>query len=106
MNNTINGRTPEEIKKGLECRARWGTAECKQKCSECDTYVPGFTGTAAKEALAYIQQLERERDAAVQDISIGRCCATCKDDDAFSCIHCNEMVEFENWQWRGAQEEI
>ena len=56
MTTTINGRTPDEIKKGLECCAftdapctscpfRTGTdAECIIHMSEC--------------ALAYIQQLE------------------------------------------------
>ena len=58
MTTTINGRTPEEIKKGLEycasavapcesCPFVTGTdAECIQHMSEC--------------ALAYIQQLENQ----------------------------------------------
>ena len=56
MNNTINGRTPDEIKKGLEYCAS-GNAPC-ESC-------PFVTGTGAKCirhmsecAIAYVQQLE------------------------------------------------
>lgn len=66
MNDTINGRTPEEIKKGLECRVRWGN-ECNLNCSKCNVFVPGMNGAImAANALAYIQQLERERDEALE----------------------------------------
>lgn len=64
MADTINGRTPEEIKKGLEC-----CSKLKTNCSECP-YRPQNDGGCMNEmvpaALAYIQQLERERDAAVE----------------------------------------
>ena len=57
-------RSADEIKKGLECRVRWGN-ECDFNCSKCNVFVPGMNGTImVTDALAYIQQLERERDAA------------------------------------------
>jgi hypothetical protein len=62
MTETINGRTPEEIKKGLEC--------CQGmpcKCWECPYDLndgADCSGTPNEDALAYIQQLERERDEA------------------------------------------
>ena len=58
MNTTINGRTSDEIKEGLECCAEYGN--CSKGCpynpiKDCghDLY---------SDALTYIQQLERERD--------------------------------------------
>ena len=99
-------KTPEEIKEGLECCAEYGN--CSKGCpynpiKDCghDLY---------SDALTYIQQLERERDAAVKDIP--RICEFCKRnstkyladgmiDDV--CLTCLNGVHF-NWQWRGVQE--
>lgn len=68
---TINGRTPEEIQKGLECCKpvwvdnHWKT--CDTKCPHIDD-VGGFCrAQLMADALAYIQQLEHERDAAVAE---------------------------------------
>ena len=59
MNNTINGRTPEEIKKGLEC------CSVHDKCDKCPyDGMPCNDLELERDALAYIQQLERERDEA------------------------------------------
>ena len=49
MNNKINGRTPEEIKKGLE------RCPSDANCSLC---LSGFHCDLEADALAYIQQLE------------------------------------------------
>lgn len=69
MNDKINGRTPEEIKKGLECRKQGYAERCGYDCSKCDVYVPGYLiGDLLNDALAYIQQLERERDEARNDL--------------------------------------
>lgn len=66
MTNTINGRTPEEIKNGLECCGSKIT-----KCLECpyegECHLP-FGNDPESDALAYIQQLERERDEARNDL--------------------------------------
>ena len=52
-------KTPEEIKKGLECCTTGNYLSCR-KCP----YEQGGCGEDEnlKDALAYIQQLERERD--------------------------------------------
>lgn len=67
--NTINGRTPEEIKRGLECCNTFNA------CSSCpyehivDTeHGWGCVVIRNADTLALIQQLERERDAAVAEI--------------------------------------
>ena len=59
--NTINGRTPEEIKKGLECYITQNTGACEEiSCRDCPHYNPNsaYTITACKDDLDYIQQLE------------------------------------------------
>lgn len=71
MTDKINGRTPEEIKKGLEyCSGMHDHSYCR----ECP-YSEDDCDEMTRDALAYIQQLEaerdqykRERDAAVEDI--------------------------------------
>ena len=121
----INGRTPEEIKKGLECRKRWGTS-CNLDCSECDVFIPGMNGTIlASDTLAYIQQLEervvdlnktskeleRERDAAVEDMTelmqLAQFCRHCKhltEDGECTFNFAVNKGEPWCWQWRGVQE--
>lgn len=80
MITTINGRTPEEIKKGLESCINWETG-----CIECpyDNLPHDECVFAMKsDNIALIQQLERERDAAVEDIKeaaqTGSLCYICK----------------------------
>ena len=53
--NTINGRTPEEIKRGLECCSVDGLScsNCSY-CVSCDADIHALE----RDALAYIQQLE------------------------------------------------
>ena len=109
MNNTINGRTPDEIKKGLEC-----CPVCSKSCA----YYRGVDCYAELhyDALAYIQQLERERDAAIKALRgvysecihfnsqyhPGDIMSCCKFEE---CIHGADNWESEDhWQWRGVQE--
>ena len=55
------------------------------------------------------QQLERERDAAVEDVRLAVCddlkCSTCmyKGNESHMCDDC-DVHTFCNWQWRGARE--
>jgi FtsZ-binding cell division protein ZapB len=58
MDNTINGRTPDEIKKGLEyCCGMHDHSYCR----ECP-YSENDCDEMSRDALALIQQFERERD--------------------------------------------
>ena len=104
MNNTINGRTPEEIKRGLECL----TKKCGGiVCRECELYVSGYEADAnTKDALAYIQQLERERDAAIKDLreNIDVECWVCKHRPEGGGFCARIMDSGECWHWRGVQE--
>ena len=106
-------RTPDEIKKGLECCTpkyeayRWKT--CEPKCPYSADIGVECRIQLMTDALAYIQQLERERDAAVRDMTeIGNACGTC-----YSCKHWDEkhptacdrfLNGMDCWEWRGVQE--
>lgn len=109
MNNKINGRTPEEIKKGLECCNTFNA------CSSCpyehivDTeHGWGCVVIRNADTLALIQQLERERDAAVDEIF--KMCSNCKHEKlGYGVGPCPPIEEYvttdcSNWQWRGVQE--
>lgn len=102
MTTTINGRTPEEIKKGLECCM--GVADCLA-CPYKKEYSDGSKScveTSTKDAIAYIQQLERERDAAVRVLEENKRCETCMH---YSPVYfCTGCMRGSNWQWRGVQE--
>ena len=122
--NTINGRTPEEIKRGLECCSVDGLScsNCSY-CVSCDADIHALE----RDALAYIQQLEnhigeltemvhqleRERDAAVEQLRKGgRACSTCKfsedipenDKICEECRLTGTKLLYSNWEWVGPQE--
>ena len=104
-------RTPEEIKKGLECCASLDEKEC-EVCPYKPDRVCGETKNG--DALAYILQLERERDAAVNNLHgmCGACIRHNNDDDEIyvcskyvECVHGIGDDEGEDyWQWRGVRE--
>ena len=114
-------KTPEEIKKGLECcAAEW--AECEE-CTYCDGCVMrGGNENLDADALAYIKELEqrlaqveRERDAAVRDVRSlcatnyfsGDYCEYCKyrEPDG-QCFHdCTPYSSEWGWEWRGVCDE-
>ena len=66
MNNTINGRTPDEIKKGLNHCSEDGCKQCPYKY-DCDM-ADGFS-VLAGDALAYIQQLENHIGELTEKVS-------------------------------------
>ena len=105
MADTINGRTPEEIKKGLEC------CSLPYKCDKCPYFgMPCGSDDLSADALALIKQLERERDAALEDMktkSFG--CGKCKhfmpSPGKMCALPIEERIPFyECWEWRGVQE--
>ena len=108
-------KTPDEIKKGLECCPGYDCKGCT--CySKCDDRGFDCVDALMIDALAYIQQLEaelaavkRERDAAVADLaSIPRCklCVNCEtsnyEEPCRSCAHIAFMGDVKgDWKWRG-----
>ena len=104
----INGRTPEEIKNGLE----YCISESVLSCDECPyAGKPCDSMQMLKDAIAYIQQLECERDAAVEALR-GNClyCANfvplgfIKCTKLGTCKHMPNGGTVDEWQWRGVQE--
>lgn len=124
-------KTPDEIKKALECC--YGHAE-RRFCEECPlgAKVEGYSevictdfDSTGEGALAYIRQLEaqlvnqateysqalkittEQRDAAVDDIELGVRCETCKhdndDDEGVFCVGCLGVTSRGNWEWRGVK---
>ena len=128
MTVIINGRTLEEIKKGLEC------CDVKHSCFECPYRSDDMNccEQPAIDTLALIQQLirerdearndldtinyantelhsayeamKRERDAAVEDMKhMHLACETCIHyTPGYFCPGCRSRS---NWQWRGVPQE-
>lgn len=103
-------KTPEEIKRGL--------VHCSNDSTFCNAKCPYFNASSngvdcATEmhgnGLAYIQQLERERDALREGLKTELGCNACKhfDNDAEyvsnECMDCGKKKC--NWKWRGVEEE-
>lgn len=102
-------KTSDEIKRGMKCHFAVDGV-----CEECPyDDEPDCTRLVYMDALAYIQQLEAERDAAVA--SIPRACGYCK---WYGVKHGGFFPDCKNpngcrnisgintgWQWRGVQKE-
>lgn len=57
---------------------------------------------------AQLEQVTRERDAAINDLRIDKCCQFCVNDETkdklpFACTSCGTKKS--NWQWRGVEVE-
>ena len=96
-------KTPDEIKKGLECCSIL-TADCESNCPYF--MVEGCIKQCNDDALAYIQhlesrlaQVERERDAMKRDFMIDGCEA-CKHGHS-ALDDCNVPWSPCKWEWRG-----
>ena len=98
-------RTPEEIKKGLECGF---CHECPYDNDEQET-VEECARQVHKDAIAYIQQLEsrlaqaeRERDAAVRDCARFPCYTCAEKENGDFCPQCRTTGTFRALhEWRG-----
>lgn len=119
-------KTPEEIRKGLDdCLPRWNEKELTVRCDDCAYKHEGFwcRNILFKDASTYIQkleseneikqkridelesslaQVERERDAAVKDLSVAKSCKICKNyAGVFVPNICMDCIEYCNFEWRG-----
>ena len=55
---------------------------------------------------AQLDQVTRERDAAVEDMILGRICATCRYHNNSATSKCAGCLSWHsNWQWRGVEKE-
>lgn len=90
-------KTPDEIKKGLNVLYPPSSQTTYSEYVEAIACIP--------DALALIEQLERERDAAVADLK-GLGCTYCKrleSPDESMCF--DKCVDNCNWKLRGVKEE-
>lgn len=56
---------------------------------------------------AQLDQVTRERDAAVEDMILGRICATCRDHNNPATSKCAGCLSWHsNWQWRGLKKAV
>lgn len=110
-------KKPDEIKKGLECC----TEPCG--CSQCpynDDPEECMNNNLEADALAYIQQLERERDALLADFKLYRERNITRTSGVFACDLCKHGGKYEeieeltcpegcdgmkHFQWRGVEED-
>ena len=110
-------KTPDETKKGVEYLS------IKDITKKLDAWKEGisydYAEDAAADALAYIRQLERERDAAVRDMyeAQGLLCLICKNhspDPELKKYVCKEFGErypedgiiiCGKFEWRGVKED-
>lgn len=112
MTDTINGRTPDEIKKALQCRVKGCLEKCDHRCDMCELYVPNYRlEDRYADAHAYILQLEsrlaqveRERDAMLLDMQRYSMCCACKHFvDGKKCpMHDDcDYAKVGHFEWRG-----
>ena len=107
-------KTPEEIKKGLWCCQRiTGCADCPYRSEKCAL-------TASTDALAYIQQLEHEKEMLLHDFQLYRERNIKREKGPYACDLCQHGVEHPSsgechrrgcdgmghWEWRGVNEEV
>lgn len=90
-------KTPEEIKKGLEACTN-DAYECSKRCPYFNALSNGVDCAANMhaDALAYIQQLEEERDALLDYLAKSTCapCDICKHDvDGSGVMGCKRIRE-------------
>lgn len=109
MNITINGKTPEEIKKGHECCASGSCLGCPYRREKhCVTQMKGDVNAYIQQLESRLAQAERERDALIKHVQ-GKCHA-CKHARGYPnkgmCSGCKHTFHAkrestDNWQWRG-----
>lgn len=108
-------KTPEDIKKGL---ASCSADECHGNHADCP-YIGDIMciRNICGDAFAYIEQLERERDALLIEVEgdcemckhNGSCvdegyCAFCENSGSDKSPCCNCVYSC-NWEWRGVKED-
>lgn len=99
-------KTPDEIKKGLECCN--GDDE-DVRCVGCPYSGGGFDCICmlTADVLAYIQQLEAEREAVAEELKNAHSCFACKKfhRNGGECVG-GSVCMMRDFEWRGVQKEV
>ncbi len=96
-------KTPDEIKKALECCFN------ASQCRDCPYYPTTCDRELVRDAREYIRQLEAERDALHEGLKVELGCYACKnyvddpDYDSNECMDCGKNRC--NFEWRGVTKE-
>jgi len=119
MSERINGKTHDEIKKGLRHCSEDG---CKGCPYEDDCHLSDGGSELARDVLILIQREAREKAALLEDLKqadmIGcEHCANNKPVESSACedaecdcerckseCKCKDCIDNSNWEWRGVQE--
>ena len=95
-------KTPAEIKEGLDyCGSILPIITGCATCPYWDCENGCGSDSMLSDASAYIRQLERERDALLEDLRGTDPCDNCK----FCGDACKDCEEDEHWEWRGVKED-
>lgn len=101
----ISMKTPDGIKKGLECCGGDcfnGNEECPYDKDDLRENISCIRWMA-QDALAYIHQLERERDALAALYKTHGTCGSCKHNGSKLCDNCTNKDN--RWEWAGIKED-
>lgn len=107
-------KTPDEIKRGLEICSVDGD------CSQCPYFENLCVDGLMPDNFAYIRQLEREKEALMEDFRVYRERIIKKEYGVYACDLCKHGGKYEefddttcpegcdgigHWEWRGVEEE-
>lgn len=78
-----------------------------QKFPYAAHYVMGIAARKIERITAQLEQVTRERDAAVEDLSAHRPCDACSlyELQSNDCMRCRRYTEHPMWEWRGVEVE-
>lgn len=103
-------KTPDEIKAdAATCLTKPPNAMCdrfdlNKKCKGDCGYVIKELYDLVLHYESRLARVERERDAAVEDLSVSKFCALCEEDantQEYGSDRCHACLNKCNWRWRG-----
>lgn len=99
-------KTPDEIKKYAQTWREVLVDDCVDFPYAVHTMLHTAAGLV-ESLLTEIEQVKRERDAAVGDLEAARTCQTCGyyELQGYDCMRCSNSVSHPHWKWRGPEVE-
>ena len=107
--------TDKKIVYALRCCAQdWNCFECGSRCpyfnvgNHCEDKLESDAADLIERLSEELEQVKRERDAAIRDARRGGHCVKCKHWGTKRCLDCCYSFgvgENDNWEWRGVVKE-
>lgn len=92
-----------------DCAEQSACADCPLRawCRTDEVLLNKDTADLIESLAAELEQVKRERDAAVDDLSAHRHCDDCGlyELQGVRCMQCRRYTERPYWQWRGVKED-